>query len=440
MSNSIFVRLTLVVAAITIWCGVFVFVGSAAAQSVTCTGTQGPLTDAFGNECGSTVTTGAQGPSTATATASGPTTPLSSSATSAASNNSSAVSNANVDSGAEAEASNSSTANASAQDDSGAAADASNSGTANASAQGGSGAKATASGTGTAGATASGGSGATATVTGNGNAFADAVDDSSATATVSTTNGFACAYANNGSTATASDTSAPVCTGPDAVVVSSDGTCGPVEDSPCALELQNYFSNANTTGGQASVNVTAPLEGIPTASTAAARVGETCAMIFVFNTEQSIQACCGCPVTADGLLTLNITTQLAGNPVALGKLLNDGIIRIIPTLPNATPPGHGISQPAYEGCDSTTGVCCDPTATSTGNQLIPGSKLVAWGDHIQNTAITETRFESAAPTPEELNYGVPEACGDIAKLGSGQGACTCPTGPVGFTPTAKHRR
>ncbi len=461
MSNSIFVRLTLVVAAITIWCGVFVFVGSAAAQSITCTGTQGPLTDAFGNECGSTVTTGAQGPSTATATASGPTTPLSSSAASAASNNSSAISNANVGSGAEAEATNSSTANASAQDHSGAAADASNSGTANASAQGGSGAKATGSnsgtanssaqndsgadatavGSGTATANASGGSEANASVTGNGNAFADAVNDSYASATVSTANGFACAYANNiGSEAIASDTSPPDCDGPGTVVVSSAGSCGPVADSPCALELQNYFSNANTTGGQAYVNVTAPLEGNPLASTAASRAGETCAMIYVFNTEQSMQACRGCPVTADGLLTLSISGGLAGNPVALGQIVHDGLIRIIPSFPNATPPGHGISQPGYEGCDANTGVCCDPTAFSTGNQLIPGSKLAAWGQHIQNTQITENKFEANAPTPAELTDGLPEACGDIVKLGSEQGVCTCPTGPAGFTPTAKHRR
>ncbi len=206
------------------------------------------------------------------------------------------------------------------------------------------------------------------------------------------------------------------------------------------VELQNYFSNASTTGGQAYVNIIAPLEGDTTGATAAAREGETCAMIYVFNTEQSLQACCGCPVTADGLLTLNITTQLAGNSVALGQTLHDGSIRIISSLPNASPPGQGINQPAYEGCDANTGVCCDPTAASTGNQLIPGSSLVAWGDHIQNTQITENKFEVNAPTPAELSDGLPEACGDIAKLGSGQGACTCPTGPVGFTPTAKPHR
>jgi len=521
----------LVASAIALWCGVFVFVESAAAQSITCSGNQGPLTDGIGNTCTSTVATGPQGPSNATAAASGPTTPTASSATSHASNNSSATSNASIgsnatagasssstadasaqngsvagasaassstanassqdgsaasaqatnssnaqsaanndsataaqasnssnaqstanndsiattvsdasstanasaqtDSEAIADASSSSAANSSAQNGSDATADASSSSTASASAQTGSTAGATASGTGTAESTASQGSTATSSVTSNGNAFADAVSGSVATATVTTTNGFACAYANHSSLAAASDTKPPNCAGAGAVVVSSAGSCGSVADSPCAAELQNYFSNANTTGGQAFVNITAPLEGDPTASTPAARAGETCAMIYVFNTEQSLQACCGCPVTADGLLTLNITTQLAGNPVALGKLLQDGIIRIIPTLPNAVPPPATTppaSPPGYIGCDSATGVCCDPTAASTGNQLIPGSKLAAWGDHIQATAITETRFEAAAPTAAELNDGLPEACGAISKLGSGQGACTCPSG------------
>src|SRR5208283_336000 len=112
------------------------------------------------------------------------------------------------------------------------------------------------------------------------------------------------------------------------------------ESEEAGQELQNYFSNAETTGGQAYVNITAPLEGNSTAAflavggvlsdatgtdpiEAAALSGETCAMIYVFNTEQSLQACCGCPVTPDGLLTLDITTELAGNPVATGKLLTD---------------------------------------------------------------------------------------------------------------------
>jgi hypothetical protein len=230
-----------------------------------------------------------------------------------------------------------------------------------------------------------------------------------------------------------------------AVAIATFGWSGraAAESEEYGTELQNYFSNASTTGGTAYVNITAPLEGNTTGATAAEREGETCAMIYVFNTEQSLQACCGCPVTADGLLTLNITTQLAGNPVALGKLLEDGVIRVISTLPNAVPAPATNPPPTpatYIGCDSNTQVCCDPTGAASGATLTPGNELIGWADHIQVTGITETVFQADIPDALELHDGLPEACGSIVRLGSLQGTCTCPTGPIGFTPTVKHRR
>ena len=68
------------------------------------------------------------------------------------------------------------------------------------------------------------------------------------------------------------------------------------EPEEYGTELQNYFSNASyPLGGQAYVNIIAPLEGDPTATAPYALEGETCANIYVFNTEQAMQACCGCP-------------------------------------------------------------------------------------------------------------------------------------------------
>ena len=130
------------------------------------------------------------------------------------------------------------------------------------------------------------------------------------------------------------------------------------ESEEAGTELQNYFSNANTTGGQAFVNITAPLEGNLTATDPTVREGETCAMIYVFNDAQAMQACCGCPVTADGLLTINVTTQLANSPAATETLLHDGTIRIVSTLPNAFP-GDPVGDNVF--CDPSTSVCCDPT-------------------------------------------------------------------------------
>jgi hypothetical protein len=114
------------------------------------------------------------------------------------------------------------------------------------------------------------------------------------------------------------------------------------EEEEAGQELQNYFSNANVTAaGNALVNITAPFEGNPTAANPALGNGETCAMIYVFDASQAMQACCGCPVTADGLLTISITTQLADDPVgdsmAGVNALENGSIRILSTLPNAYP-------------------------------------------------------------------------------------------------------
>src|SRR5579862_4947757 len=102
------------------------------------------------------------------------------------------------------------------------------------------------------------------------------------------------------------------------------------ESEEAGQELQSYFSNANTTGGQGNVVINAPLEA-----------GETCAMIYVFDTAQNLQSCCGCPLTPDGLLTLRISTNIAADTVgslSASTLLVDGSIRIVSTLPNATPP------------------------------------------------------------------------------------------------------
>ena len=161
------------------------------------------------------------------------------------------------------------------------------------------------------------------------------------------------------------------------------------ESEEAGQELQSYFSNANTTGGQAFVNITAPLEGNETGSSPALKQGETCAMIYVFDTAQNMQACCGCPITADGLLTLQISSNLAPNPVGSLTILMDGSIRIVSTLPNSIPglpPGPDIY------CDPATRVCCDPAASLTGNTLTPVSELVALASHIQGTQITESEF------------------------------------------------
>ncbi len=236
-----------------------------------------------------------------------------------------------------------------------------------------------------------------------------------------------------------------------AVAIATLGWSGmaAAEEEEAGQELQNNFSNANVTvAGNALVNITSPFERT-----------KTCAMIYVFDTSQAMEECCGCPLTADGLLTISITNDLAAFPVGDATAginsLSDGSIRILSTVatfPPSTWTLSGDTIPPYVGCDTANSICCDPTGSYNGrgglddSTLTPGNELVAWGQHIQTTQTTETEFEVAsrplvsgaieAGTDSDNVLdpdfdGLPQACSGITTSGSGAGVCICPTeGPT----------
>ena len=173
-------------------------------------------------------------------------------------------------------------------------------------------------------------------------------------------------------------------------------------------EFVNYFSNAHTASdNSANVFITDPLEfraGTPPAG----QPLEICAMLYVFDTTQEMEECCGCPLTSDALLVLNVTGSLTANPVSLpfsadseeglpgtGRppFFFDGVLRLLSAQSNAstTPsfraPSTSQLRPGV-WCDRTTGKCCDPTKTPL--TLIP--TLRAWADHTQLKPITESAF------------------------------------------------
>ncbi len=410
------------------------------ADAASCTvppGTVVTQTDILGNSCSATQTTA----STATASAGG----LDNTATSTATTDSTATSEAaGSDNNAASTATTDSTATANATGTGNAATSAATTdSTATSTASGGGNtATSTATTDGSATSSATGiDSTATATAT-DSTAIATAADAGTATSTDSTPGTTVCTFAGDASsTATGSDVNAPSCVGDDAVVVSPAGICGPVATSPCAsflppasgagIELQDYFSNANTTGGQGFVNITSPFEGNQTATNPVVQEGEMCAMIYVLNTDQAVEACCGCPITADGLLTLSISGNLAPNPVASGRILHDGSIRILSTAINSAI--TGLTLPRGVNCDAVTGACCDPTAEGGAKPLVPQLELAAWANHVQNTQITEAVFQTT-PTPEAAGdlTSLPSACAFAVETGSGQGVCTCGTGGFGI--------
>jgi len=157
----------------------------------------------------------------------------------------------------------------------------------------------------------------------------------------------------------------------------------------------NYFSNANTSG--------AP-DGTVRIDNPGVTGGNLCAMIYVFDYDQQLSECCGCLETPNGLRTLSINSNLAGNPLT-GVWVHNGVLKVVSSAVNNNP------------CDPTTGV------TQTPN-------LRVWVTHIQNPVsgyypITETESSDSTLGSTELSFNLQAECEFIHVLGSGHGICYC---------------
>ncbi len=206
--------------------------------------------------------------------------------------------------------------------------------------------------------------------------------------------------------------------------------CGDGSQPPCAdVYTVDYYANANTAGapdgtlrilnpGSATAQISgcapvqgpksgcAPIHG-PNAPLGNPNEGlDACALIYVFDANQELSECCGCFVSANGLITLSVNTNLVSNPL-LGTKLHTGVIKVVSSLPNDP---------------------CDPRSInlfSTDANLT----LRAWSTHIQNrvgATYPETEGESQ---PAPLGLGeltdLAEDCTVLQELGSGAGACSC---------------
>jgi hypothetical protein len=157
----------------------------------------------------------------------------------------------------------------------------------------------------------------------------------------------------------------------------------------------NYFSNNAAPAPDATVRIDNP--GLT--------YGTLCAMIYVFDADQQLSECCGCPETHNGLRTLSVRSNLTSNPLT-GVVSKNGVIKIVST--------------AFNGA-------CDPTSSFS-----PTANLRAWVTHIGNPLgsaypVTETESsDSTLGTTESSNLQA--QCAFVQILGSGQGTCSCGTG------------
>jgi len=180
--------------------------------------------------------------------------------------------------------------------------------------------------------------------------------------------------------------------------------------------------------------------------------GTICAMIYVFDDIEEMQACCGCPVTPDGLRTMSVINNVTKNFGVNRGNLNAGVIEIVYTQPNLLLP-KAVALPPQLNPLGSSGYVCDPTgkfgptiggsqplnggllvsgpsawiATTEGNVPVPASKTL-----VQGTSVDE--FQGAIYDYPGGPAHLPDVCMFLVTNGSGTGACSCGSGD-GFSVT-----
>jgi hypothetical protein len=159
----------------------------------------------------------------------------------------------------------------------------------------------------------------------------------------------------------------------------------------------DYFTNANNPNApDATINlVNTGLTG-----------GDLCAMIYVFDSSQELNECCGCSISQDGIKILSVNTDLTSNPLTR-EVPTTGVIRIIPADAASNP-------------------------TCNAGSVTPSGIIIPWATHIQSAgagtfAVTENQSQLPTLSSSELN-ALASDCAFLKRLGSGHGVCTCGTG------------
>ena len=179
--------------------------------------------------------------------------------------------------------------------------------------------------------------------------------------------------------------------------------------------------------------------GAANANLAGAKPQTVCAMFYVFDDDEEMGECCGCPISSAQLATFSIEGNLTANwgiqsPQTnnlSGRDNSNGSIAIVAVAPNVLPGCTGQSAACNAGCDPTNLPGYSVTTASnllgsiTHNQVV-GRQI---GDSKEGLTpgITETALsDDAGGDPTNLIY-LQTQCGALVGNGTGGGICTCPT-------------
>ena len=140
--------------------------------------------------------------------------------------------------------------------------------------------------------------------------------------------------------------------------------------------------------------------------------GTICASIYVFDTNQEMQECCSCPVTANALFSQSVC-DLANRPLTGQPFIVAGVIKLVADQV----PASGV---------------CNPTSIAA---PVNGG-FRAWRSNLEAPLILprdDSPFQAAPLTAQEQQF-LGQACAFVLYLGSGRGRCFCAAegqGPMG---------
>jgi len=173
--------------------------------------------------------------------------------------------------------------------------------------------------------------------------------------------------------------------------------------------------------------------GAANGNLAGAKPQPVCAMIYVFDDDEEMGECCGCPLTSAQLGTFSVERNLTSDWALQGGTEGgdhaNGAIAIVAASPNALSTCTGQSGACHGGCDPTNVPGYSVTTANnllgsiTHNQLTVGAP---GGTFIEIAGVTETALsDDAGGDPADLVY-LETQCGALIGNGSLGGICNCP--------------
>ncbi len=181
--------------------------------------------------------------------------------------------------------------------------------------------------------------------------------------------------------------------------------------------------------------------GSPNPGLAGVTPHPVCAMIYVFDDDQEMGECCGCPLSSTQLATVSVKQNLTSNWALEGGPVggehSNGSISIVATAPNTvittSTPNNGSGCPVTQSGACNSG--CDPSAlpgysvsmannllgTITHNQEVQTDGGAGFSSGLTEVGLSDDR----AGDQTNLVY-LQQQCAAIVGNGSGAGICNCP--------------